>query len=67
MKEIEDRILFTLSNSEGNILEDAKAIEVLSEAKLVSDEISEKQKVADETQREIDEAREGQGLIHFPA
>jgi dynein heavy chain len=59
LKEIEDRILFTLSNSEGNILEDAKAIEVLSEAKLVSDEISEKQKVADATQQEIDEAREG--------
>ena len=59
LKEIEDRILHTLSSSEGNILEDATAIEVLSEAKIVSDEISEKQKVADETQAEIDEAREG--------
>ena len=48
-----------MSSSEGNILEDAKAIEVLSEAKGVSVEISEKQKVADATQIEIDEAREG--------
>ena len=59
LKEIEDRILHTMSSSEGNILDDANAIEVLSEAKIVSDEISEKQKVADETQVEIDEAREG--------
>ena len=59
LQEIEDRILHTLSSSEGNILEDAKAIEVLSEAKVVSVEISEKQKVADATQIEIDEAREG--------
>jgi dynein heavy chain len=59
LKEIEDRILHTMSSSEGNILDDAGAIEVLSEAKIVSDEISEKQKVADETQVEIDEAREG--------
>ena len=59
LKEIEDRILHTMSSSEGNILDDAGAIEVLSEAKIVGDEISEKQKVADETQVEIDEAREG--------
>ena len=59
LKEIEDRILHTMSSSEGNILDDANAIEVLSEAKIVSDEISEKQKVADETQIEIDAAREG--------
>ena len=44
LKEIEDRILHTMSSSEGNILDDAGAIEVLSEAKIVSDEISEKQK-----------------------
>ena len=59
LKEIEDRILHTMSSSEGNILDDANAIEVLSEAKIVADEISEKQKIADETQAEIDEAREG--------
>jgi len=59
LKEIEDRILHTMSSSEGNILDDANAIEVLSEAKIVSDEISEKQTIADATQLEIDAAREG--------
>jgi hypothetical protein len=34
LKEIEDRILATLSASEGNILEDASAIQILSEAKV---------------------------------
>lgn len=34
LKEIEDRILHTLSASEGNILEDATAIKILSEAKV---------------------------------
>ena len=38
-----------MSSSEGNILEDASAIEVLSKSKMVSDEISEKQRVAEET------------------
>ncbi|CAG9466170.1 unnamed protein product [Pedinophyceae sp. YPF-701] len=59
LKEIEDRILHVLSSSQGNILEDEQAIQILSEAKVVSNEIEEKQQVADETQREIDEARRG--------
>jgi dynein heavy chain, axonemal len=57
LKDIEDNILKVLSESEGNILEDAKAIQILSEAKMVSNEIEEKQVVADETQNEIDDAR----------
>jgi dynein heavy chain len=36
LKEIEDRILHTLSSSQGNILEDATAIQILSEAKVTS-------------------------------
>eukprot|EP00798_Chlamydomonas_sp_ICE-L_P020336 gene20336-27098_t len=59
LKEIEDKILNVLSNSEGNILEDASAIQILSEAKLVSNDIQEKEVVAEETQREIDAARVG--------
>ena len=59
LKEIEDRILHTLSSTEGDILADASAVGVLSEAKIVSDEIGEKQKIADATQVEIDAAREG--------
>lgn len=46
-----------LSESQGNILEDATAVGILSEAKNVANEVEEKQAVADETRREIDEAR----------
>lgn len=45
LKEIEDKILETLSKSEGNILEDEAAINVLTDAKVLSNEINEKQKV----------------------
>jgi len=57
LKEIEDRTLETLSSSEGNILEDSTAVGVLSDAKVVADEINEKQKVAEETEKKIDAAR----------
>ena len=43
LKEIEDKILEVLSSSEGNILEDERAIQVLSSSKVLSDEIAEKQ------------------------
>lgn len=43
LKEIEDKILEVLSSSEGNILEDETAIEVLSSSKVVANEIEEKQ------------------------
>lgn len=36
LKEIEDQILHVLSSSQGNILEDASAVQILSEAKVVS-------------------------------
>mgnify|MGYP002280901696 CR=1 FL=1 len=45
LKEIEDKILYTLSASEGNILEDESAIKILDSSKILSDEISKKQKV----------------------
>ena len=44
---------------QGNILEDASAIQILSEAKVVSNEIQEKEVVAEKTQKEIDDARTG--------
>jgi len=59
LKEIEDKILHVLSSSSGNILDDASAIEVLSEAKIVSDDIAEKQIIAEETEKRIDDARMG--------
>ena len=45
LKEIEGRILETLSSSEGNILEDEDAIKVLDDAKILSDQIQEKERV----------------------
>ena len=59
LKEIEDKILEVLSSSEGNILEDETAIEVLSSSKTLANEISEKQAVAEATEVKIDEARLG--------
>ncbi|KAI0217392.1 Dynein heavy chain 7, axonemal [Lamellibrachia satsuma] len=59
LKEIEDRILEVLSTSEGNILEDETAIKVLSSSKVLSNEISEKQEIAEETEKKIDETRMG--------
>lgn len=45
LKEIEDQILETLQSSEGNILEDERAIQVLDAAKIMSNEITKKQQV----------------------
>ncbi|PVD24358.1 hypothetical protein C0Q70_14839 [Pomacea canaliculata] len=59
LKEIEDKILHTLSASEGNILEDESAIQVLDSSKVLSDEISKKQKVAEETEKKIEASRMG--------
>ncbi|KAG7264995.1 hypothetical protein CRUP_017155 [Coryphaenoides rupestris] len=59
LKEIEDKILQVLSSSQGNILEDETAIKILSSSKVLSEEISEKQKIAGLTETEIDETRMG--------
>lgn len=58
LKEIEDQILEILSSAEGNILENEKAIQVLSSSKVVSDELVEKQAIAEQTERKIDETRD---------
>merc|ERR1719281_1948600 len=57
LENTEKKILETLSSSQGNILEDESAIQVLSASKQISNDISEKQKVAEETEAQIDEAR----------
>ena len=59
LKEIEDEILHILSSSEGNILEDESAVKALNSSKEISSEIKEKQKIAEETEKEIDEVRKG--------
>ncbi|KAJ3118419.1 Dynein heavy chain 7, axonemal [Phlyctochytrium bullatum] len=58
LKEIEDQILHILSSAEGNILENETAIEVLSSSKVISVELFEKQKIAEDTERKIDETRD---------
>jgi len=58
LRETEDKILEVLS-AEGNILENTEGIQVLKDAKVLSNDIEEKQKVAEETEAKIDEARAG--------
>ncbi|KAJ8257940.1 hypothetical protein GJAV_G00191390 [Gymnothorax javanicus] len=58
LKETEDKILETL-HSEGNILEDENAIQVLDSAKIMSLEITKKQQIAEKTEMKIAESREG--------
>lgn len=55
---LESKILDVLSSSEGNILEDENAINILSSSKILSEDITAKQVVAVVTEREIDEARQ---------
>jgi len=45
--------------AQGNILEDEKAINVLSSSKALSEDISAKQEVASRTEAEIDSTRNG--------
>lgn len=55
--QIETQILQVLSSSEGNILEDENAINILSSSKSLSEEIEAKQQSAEATEAEIDLAR----------
>uniref|UniRef100_A0A8B9EN99 Dynein axonemal heavy chain 12 n=1 Tax=Anser cygnoides TaxID=8845 RepID=A0A8B9EN99_ANSCY len=59
LKEIERKILETLQSSEGNILEDESAIEILDSAKIMANEITKKQQVAEKMELKIAESREG--------
>lgn len=58
LKEIEDKILFMLSNSQGNILDDENLINTLSQSKVTSNEITAKVAEAEITEKEIDDTRE---------
>merc|ERR1719183_3011443 len=61
----ENKILDVLSSSQGNILDDEPGVQVLSASKQLSNEIAEKQKIADSTEVQIDEARMGYVPIAF--
>lgn len=58
LEEIEDQILKTLSGTT-DILGDSKAIEILSNAKILANDIAKKQEIAEKTEKEIDEMRMG--------
>ncbi|RYG66022.1 hypothetical protein EON64_10685, partial [archaeon] len=57
LQELEDQILFMLSNSTGNILDDHKLIETLATSKVKSQEITAKVQEAEITEKQIDESR----------
>ncbi|XP_039204063.1 dynein heavy chain 12, axonemal isoform X3 [Crotalus tigris] len=59
LKDIENKILETLQSSEGNILEDESAITILDSAKIMSNEITKKQQIAEKTEIKIAQSREG--------
>lgn len=65
LQEVEDKILHVLSSSEGNILEDETAINVLNSSKAISTDIKAKQAVAFETEAKIDETRAGYQPVAF--
>jgi acetylglutamate kinase len=67
--QLQDKIIAVLSTSEGNILEDETAINVISSSKALSNEIGQKQQVAERTEKKIDEARAGEDrqLVHLCA
>ncbi len=54
-----------LSASKGNILEDEGAITVVSDAKALGTDIAEKQRAADETRSQIEEARRSGPALHI--
>merc|ERR1719353_83109 len=57
LENTENKILDVLISSQGNILDDESAVQILSASKQLSNEIAEKQKTAELTEAQIDEAR----------
>jgi dynein heavy chain len=57
LKEVEDSILEVISASQGYLLEDEKAIEILTTSKTIAQEIAEKEEISSKTEIEIDENR----------
>uniref|UniRef100_A0A061RL16 Flagellar outer dynein arm heavy chain gamma n=1 Tax=Tetraselmis sp. GSL018 TaxID=582737 RepID=A0A061RL16_9CHLO len=58
IKQLEDDLLFRLSNSQGNLLDDAELIDVLAVTKQTSQDVTEKLVNASETNKKITEACE---------
>jgi len=65
LEDTETKILHVLQTSQGNILEDESAINVLSASKVLANKIAAKQEIAEETEKQIDEARLGYVPVAF--
>jgi dynein heavy chain len=65
LENVENKILAVLSSSSGNILDDESAIQILQSSKALSNEVAEKQAVAEETEKAIDIARQGYIPVAF--
>ncbi|CAE7390546.1 DNAH1 [Symbiodinium sp. CCMP2592] len=65
LKDIEDDILRLLATSEGDVLEDDTLVDKVTDSKAVSDDINEKKKVAEVTEKNIDAARESYRPVAF--
>ncbi|XP_037386166.1 dynein axonemal heavy chain 1 isoform X5 [Talpa occidentalis] len=57
LKDIEDQILYRLSSSEGNPVDDVELIKVLEASKLKAAEIQAKVRIAEQTEKDIDLTR----------
>lgn len=57
LKEVEDNILYTMSNSKRDILEDESSIKILDDSKIISADIIAKQITSQKTLAEIEEFR----------
>jgi dynein heavy chain len=67
LQDIESRILFLLSNSKGNILDDGELIETLSVSKVKAGEIQAAVAEAEVTEKEIDITRENYRPVAYRA
>jgi dynein heavy chain len=65
LQDIEDLILFKLSNATGNILDDHELIDTLANSKKTAQEITTKVAEAETTEKEIDRSREGYRSVAY--
>lgn len=65
LEDAENKILHVLQTSQGNILEDESAINILSSSKALANKIAAKQEIAEATEKQIDEARLGYVPVAF--